>query len=144
MSGGSFDSSCFCNKFLHSNVVGIKTIMGYPSKTDMSVRSDGCSFLCVRIESRAVGRSENPGRGGSSSNGMGIICPLDEIGLTDLSKYGRVAGQSPPHSSSSDGPAKSVRNSPSKHTGFGVKIFYVLGLCFIITEASMRIQQRIS
>ena len=54
----------FLQQILHSNVVGIKTIMGYPSKADMSVRSDGCSFLCVHIESKAVGRSENPEGGG--------------------------------------------------------------------------------
>ena len=54
-------------QILHSNVVGIKTIMGYPSKTDMSVRSDG-TFLCVHIERRSVGRSENPDGGEASSN----------------------------------------------------------------------------
>jgi hypothetical protein len=52
----------FLQQILHSNVVGIKTIMGYPSKTDMSVRSDG-SFLCVHIERRSVGRSVNPDGG---------------------------------------------------------------------------------
>ena len=36
---------------------------------------------------RAVGRSENPGRG-ARSNMVGIICPLVEIRLTDLLKTG--------------------------------------------------------
>ena len=37
------------------------------------------------IPIRAVGRSENPG---GSNDVVGIICPLVEIGLTDLPKSG--------------------------------------------------------
>ena len=36
------------------------------------------------VHSRVNGRSENPGGGGPSSIVVGIICPLIEIGLTNL------------------------------------------------------------
>ena len=40
---------------------------------------------------------ENPGGRGTSSNVVGIIVPLMEIGLTDLSKYGgTMAPPAPP------------------------------------------------
>ena len=36
------------------------------------------------VHSRVDGRSEKPGGGGPSSIVVGIICPLIEIGLTNL------------------------------------------------------------
>jgi hypothetical protein len=44
-------------------------------------------FYCLR---HAVGRSENPW-GGGSDNLVGVLCPLVEIGLTDLPKSGGAA-----------------------------------------------------
>ena len=75
-----------------------------PTGSEMPLYPD---FLRERQESsktmevcRAVGRSENPGRGHVVCNMVGIICPLVEIRLTDLPKSWRGGGHNTPGSDS--------------------------------------------
>ena len=53
--------------------------------------------LITFVICRAIGRSENPGvgGGGASINLLGIICPPDEIGLNNLSKFGGFLAPGP-------------------------------------------------